>query len=501
MKRARLILNHPGEPPFREPESISVIDTTFKEVLLDLGYDISLLWRERTPPPHIDNWVPIPAVLSALDRQSEPPCDLELRTNLSIQYFPFCRHGRQKNIVFFHALCGTADQWVGNRAIDRYWCNSDYLKKVVLSLLSTPDWSRRQLLEPRAFSIVSRITLPLPYLELPDGIPQEGAEELPPSVLAALESDDILGHCVAYKVDQQATFSIMLALNHAALQSGIGRRFRLFVEKPLYDIVQTYLQADEVPLQFRPAQAYLQQLHLTIDDVLIPFPRLAQSSLFKLLGACKFGLLYQWFPEPFGLLPLESICHGCPVYTNGAGNLRYLLPADCGIYVFETEGMAFGDTASYGEAAQRIFQNTVVDPKPAFEACRRGSEYIAANYTRQAMRDDLAARLAELDEPPSEHDLDSAKIALSPMVRTWNADTRRIVSDYQSVELSSEQAALLQEVLGQPCGGLECRRNPVAMEVVDGLFKRAIIAAFPPESPAEAPESATCFLHARQTSG
>lgn len=150
---------------------------------------------------------------------------------------------------------------------------------------------------------------------------------------------------------------------------------------------------------------------LTIDDILIPVPRLAQASLFKTIKACRFALLYHWVPEPFGLLPLESVCNGCPVYTNSAGNLRYLAGAGGPRHRrFETEGMAFGDLNEYQKVEQRIFHDAVVDPEAAREACRQGAEYIARTYNREAMRRDLSALLARLDEPPSETELDNTTV-------------------------------------------------------------------------------------------
>ncbi|HEV7784926.1 MAG TPA: hypothetical protein VGQ28_06285, partial [Thermoanaerobaculia bacterium] len=408
------------------------------------------------------------------------------RCDASLGLFPLLRRETQKNVVFFHGLFGYPGHWIGNEAIDRYWCNSDYMTRVLTSLLATPNWDQGRLLDPRAFSIVDTVTLPLPFLEMPDGVLMDGPEKLPRAALEALDGNDILGHCVAEKLDEKAIYSIMLTLNHMALQSGIGRRFRLFVERFIYNGIKAMLETvdpEDFPPEFLPLKAALGQLGLTIDDLLIPIPRLAQASLFKVIKACKFALLYHWVPEPFGLLPLESVCLGCPVYTNGAGNLRYLVPEGNGISVFETEGMAFGDLGEYQKVAQRIFQDAVVDPEPAREACRRGAEYIARTYNREAMRRDLAVRLADLGEPPAETDLDATAMGLSPLVRSWNPSNRRVVSDYKSCELSVDEAALLGEILGQGCAGLECRKNLAIRETIERLFQQGVLAVFPPAPP------------------
>ena len=54
----------------------------------------------------------------------------------------------------------------------------------------------------------------------------------------------------------------------------------------------------------------------------------------------QVGLAYNTFPEPFGFYVLESVHNGTPVYTNGAGNNRFLLPPGHGIVVQETGEMA-----------------------------------------------------------------------------------------------------------------------------------------------------------------
>jgi hypothetical protein len=481
MRQVRQMLSHSPVPPFEG--SIEITNAILTEVLADMGYETSCVWKTRPRTRDIADWVPLGAAGGVLRLQAAATPYVEIRDNTSLDLFPPPRQGAHKNALLFHALFSRGEQWIGNEAIDGYWGNSAYMSRVVLSFLSLPQWQRGSLLDPRAFSLVGTVTLPLPFLAKPEVLIEGGTAELPDVALAALDGDDILGHCVTHKIDERATYAILLALNQMALQSGIRRRFRLFVDGYLYDNLKKLLAADagdRMPAEFRPLKAYLAQLGLGIDDILIPTPHLAQAALFKIVGACRFGLQYHWLPEPFGLFPLESVCHGCPVYTNGNGNLRHLLPAGHGIEVLETEEMAFGDPAAYFAVAQRIFQDTAVDPEPARQACRRGAELIAATYTREALRRDLAARLAELEQPAGEHDLGSAKIVLGPMVRRWNPETRRVLSDYKSVELAPEQAQLLQEALGQTCGELARGRDAAAMEAVDGLFQQGILAAFPP---------------------
>ncbi len=487
MKKARVILNDPAEPPFRG--SPSVINAALNDTLRGLGYELACLYGRR-------NWreagtfLPVEEARQVVRLRAQGEFDLEVRCNVSVVQYPLVRQGAQKNVVFFHALVGYPGWWLGNQVVDGFWCNSDYLARVVASLLATPDWERGALLDPRAFALAGRITLPLPWLDRPEGVLVDGPEALPQIAEEALQGNDILGHCVAGKLDEKAVYSTMLALNMMAAQGGLGRRFRLFVERFLYDGMKGALSADTgaVPSEFAPLKAALGQLGMTIDDILIPVPRLAQAALFRLMRGCRFGLFYHWFPEPFGLHPLESVCLGCPIYTNGAGNLRYLLPEGHGITVFETEGMAFGNVAEYRAVAERIFRDAVLSPAAAgAEACRRGADYIARTYTREAMRQDVAARLAALTEAPVETALAATRVALSPLVRSWNPQSRRVVSDYRSVELSAEQSATLGEVVGRSGGDVGGDR--ALRERAGELFDLGVLALQPAAAggaPAEA---------------
>jgi hypothetical protein len=476
MKSARVILNDPAEPPFRG--SPSVINAALNDTLRDLGYELSCLygrrvWREP------GTFLPLEEAQQAVRLRNDPPFDLEVRCNVSAAQYPLVRRGTQKNVLFFHALVGNPGWWLGNDMVDGYWCNSDYLARVVAALLATPDWQRGALLDPRAFAVAGRVTLPVPLLERPEGVLMDGPEALPRVAEEALAGDDVLGHCVAGKLDEKAVYATMLALNMMAAQGGIGRRFRLFVERFLYDGMQAALSDDagERAAEFAPLKAALGALRMTIDDILIPVPRLAQSALFRLMRRCRFGLFYHWFPEPFGLHPLESVCLGCPIYTNGAGNLRFLLPEGHGIEVLESEGMATGNPAAYRAVAERIFRDAVLSPAAAAEGCRRGAEFVARTYNRDAMRRDVEARLAALAQPPAELGLDDTRVALGPLVRSWNPQSRRVVSDYRGAELSPEQAAALEEVVGRSGG--EVHRDPALRERAGELFRLGVVALQP----------------------
>ncbi|HSK77088.1 MAG TPA: hypothetical protein VLQ45_11560, partial [Thermoanaerobaculia bacterium] len=319
----------------------------------------------------------------------------------------------------------------------------------------------------------------LPCLEEPDGALQEGNPELPWHAREAIDRGDILGHAVvADKVDEPALYSILLLLSRLAQERGLGRRFRVFIAEEMFRRVQTALElpADRFPEEMVSFRDSLRALGLTAADLLIPVPHLGQSALFEILRACRFGLFYNTFAEPFGFYPLESVFHGCPIYTNGIGNLRYLLPEGCGIHVHETEAMGFGDPMAYLPVAEVIYRDAVTDPASAEERCRRGAEFILRSYNRESFRRDVAAELDRLDAKPETFDFDSLIVRLSPLVRLWSPATRRALTDHSPRMLSENERDLTEAALGRTCGEIRRSTGEREIEILQNLFQTGILA-------------------------
>lgn len=486
MRAVNVVFDRAAEAPFNG--SPAVINAYLRESLIDLGLAVHSVYGPLSAP---GDDIPLRLVDKVLLLRSLPAADLHLWCDMGLGLAPVQRRGSQKNAVFFHGLAGFPGHWIANEAIDRYWCNSPYTARVLSSILSMPDWERRHALDARAFRAVSSITLPLPCLEEPEGLPTEGATSFSRQARAALDSDDLLGYCVADKCDERAVYSILLLLNQISLESGDGRRFKVFTDQYAFHVVKGLLHTlypEDLPPEFLPLKGALEQLGLEVEDILIPVPRLAQPAMFELLKACRFGLAYNRVPESFGLLPLESVFHGCPVYTNGAGNIRHLLPEGCGINVRETEEMTFGDLSAYQDVARAIFRDVVEEPERACAACRRGVDLMRTTYTRESMRRDVEGRLRDLEAPvPADGlDFESLEIALSPVVRSWNAATGRVLSDYKSEELSPEERALVSDLVGERCHAVTASGETLA--TIERLFKRGILALALPE-PNPAPEA------------
>lgn len=475
-KRAHVFYFHPPVRPFSG--SCSVANSYLNDALGTLGYEVHGIYADGRSPSTADFLVPLRAVERVLEARSLPPAGLTVHCDFGLEVGRVRRLRGQKNVVFFHGLAGSPSEWAGNPSVDRYWGNSAYMRDVVQSLLAMPDWRRGRLLDPRAFGIVSYLTLALPCLEEPAGALQVGSSEIPRHAREAIEQGDVLGHAVtAEKVDERALYSILLLLNRLAQERGLGRRFRAFVAEPMFRRVEATLglPEDRYPPEMIFFRDNLRALGLTAADLLIPVPLLGQSALFEMLRACRLGFFYNTFAEPFGFYPLESVFHGCPLYTNGIGNLRHLLPEGHGIHVHETESMGFGDPAAYLPVAEAIYRDTVTDPAPVEEQCRRGADFIRRRYNREALENSLAAELERLGTPPETVGLDDLTVVLSPLVRLWNPATRRALTDHSPRQLSERERDVAEASLGKNAGEIRRSAGEPELEILQKLFKTGLL--------------------------
>lgn len=395
------------------------------------------------------------------------PADLAFYDDGGLSICPPGRRWARRNVLFHHGLLFNPGTWIGNDAIDLHCGNSPYLARVLRSFLSFPDWDRRRCLDARAFRIVSDVTLPLPCIEEPEGSDRMEGACVPSAVRALLESGDVVGHALQRgKQDFVATVSILFHLNQVARDGG---------RPPVRLLVS---ETDLSPSCVAALKAVLGPVGRRVEDFYVPVPALSQRALFQIMRACAFGLAYNTIPESFGFYVLESVYNGCPVFTNGAGNIRHVLPPGHGLEVLEDVEMARGKPEAYGAVARGIHA-ALADREGLAEQCRRGVATIEARYNRGALYRDLAAALARLDEPTGpDTEFDSLRIELGPLVRHTHAASGTVVSDLRTFTLSPSQSTLLPDLLGRACRDLN-PRDRSAIRVARGLFARGILALSP----------------------
>lgn len=418
------------------------------------------------PSTPVEQLLPLRLVRERSRLIASSPADLAFYDDGGLSICPPGRRWARRNVVFHHGLLFGPGTWIGNDAIDLHCGNSPYLARVLRSLLSFPDWTRRRCLDARAFRIVRDVTLPLPCVEEPKGSDRMEGADVPSTVRALLESGDVVGHALQRgKQDFAATVSILFHLNQVA-REGARPPVRLLVS-----------ETDLSPSCAAALKAVLGPVGIRVEDLYVPIPALSQRALFQVMRACAFGLAYNTIPESFGFYVLESVYNGCPVFTNGAGNIRHVLPPGHGIEVLEDIDMARGKPEAYGAVARSIHA-ALADREGLAEKCRRGAAAIEARYNRGALHRDLAAALARLDEPVDpDPEFDSLRIELGPLVRHHDAASGTVVSDLRTFTLSPSQTTLLPELLGRTCGELSPGDRSAVR--IAGLFDRGVLTLSP----------------------
>ena len=380
------------------------------------------------------------------------------------------RRWARRNIVLYHGLAYGAGAWMTNPDVDLHCANSPYIARALRALHAFPDWRGRRCLDPRVFDAVTDIALPVPCVDFPQGHAafSEGAD-IPIHVGRLLQQGTIVGHALqGRKHDVMASLSIVHWLNEMAREHGAAP-------------VKLLISASAIDLERRRAiDAMLAPAGRRCDDYFMTVPHLRQAALFEIMRTCRFGLAYNAIPESFGFHVLESICQGSPIYTNGIGNNRYLLPPGHCIVVDETARMAgeIVDANAYRHVARRIHAD-LQDPAAMQAQCARGAQHIHATWSRDAFARSLESAFARAERPAvAPVAFDELVVALSPFVRRLDAASGLCLNDYANTALDATQAALVAELLGRSCSELD-GEHMHALEERHGLFRRGILTLVP----------------------
>lgn len=460
-----LMLSQSGGPPFH---SVGYVNHAIGPLLARNG------WRPRhfEPPSHArgeEAMLPfgLAGQLARLDGDAHPHIALYDATGTAVRVPQ--RGWARHNVVLYHGLAYGTGAWMANDTVDLHCANSPYLARVLQALFAFPNWRQRRVLNPRGVARTVSLRLPVPSVERRDGHPGFAhGVELPPALQRELDSGaSVWGHALQPgKQDWMATLSILYWLNE--LRTAPLPRIRLFVsEHSLTDDVR------------RGLDALLAPAGRSCADYFVRVPHLSQAALFRLMRGCRFGLAYNRFPEPFGFYVLESVHQGCPVYTNGVGNNRHLLPPDHGIHVFETFDMiedARGqrDPAAWRGVAERILRD-LGQGDTVRAHCERGARAIESTWNLENFENDLAQALRDLDgaaEP--QPDFDAMRVQLGPIVRGLDPATGRCLSDYACLRLTPGAMEAVGWLQGRVCGELEAGE----MERVEeefGLFGSGVL--------------------------
>lgn len=462
-----LMLSKTGGPPFHG--SVGYVNDVIGPIMARNGWNVRAF-----DPPRSDQgeeaMLPfaLGAQLGALDGAAAP--DVAFFDAAGTAVRAPCRRWAGRNVMLYHGLAYGTGAWMTSADIDLHCANSPYLQRTLHALFALPNWRRRSCLNPHAMRALTHIDLPVPCVEAPDGHPgfAYGAD-VPAYVQVQLDRDIVWGHALQPgKQDWFATLSIVYWLNELRP----GKSAKLLVP-----------ESSLTPDRRRALDAMLAGAGRSCDDYFLSVPLLNQRALFRLMRACRFGLAYNRFPEPFGFQALESVHNGSPVYTNGVGNNRFLLPDGHGISVLETPGMApmaegRQDPAAYRVVAERILADLSHSDEIAAQ-CRRGVAVIDQRWSLAAFERSLLAALDRMHKPlPQEPDFEALEVQLSPLVRSLDLHDGRSHNDYASTTLSQETLSVLRSLLGRRCADLDSATME-RVETTHRLFSRGLLTLAP----------------------
>lgn len=468
-----LLLSRTGGPPHQG--SVGYVNDAIAPLLARAGWDV----RAFVPPGHEgtqESMLPFGLAAAHAAHDAAGPARIALHDGAGATIRAPSRDWAERHVVLYHGLAYGTGTWLANPAIDLHCANSPYLARVLRALLAFPDWRRRRCLDARAFDIVTDLRLPVPCVEAPDGSRgmMQGVD-LPPALDRLLHGGSTFGHALQPgKQDWIPTLSILHWLNECARGAGAAPVRLLVAEASLTPGVRQWIDS------------LLAMAGRRWSDFFVPVPHLNQPALFRLIRACRFGLAYNAFPEPFGFYVLESVHNGCPVYTNGAGNNRFLLPEDHGIVVAETAAMAGtlqGPPAPdvFRGVAERIWKD-LARAGEVHAACARGKQLIDSTWSHAAFGHDLLGALERAcTTVHATHDFEALEIGLSPLVRVLDFETGQLLDDYANGVLDAGARALVRQLLGRRCADLDSAEME-RIESAHGLFRRGILALRPKET-------------------
>ncbi|TKS53390.1 hypothetical protein E4582_00460 [Luteimonas yindakuii] len=468
-RRVHLQLSKTGGPPFNG--SVGYVNDRIAPLLRARGWLVQAFAppRPRLPAAQ-ESMVPLALARALADQASGPRPLLAIHDGAGVSIRGPARQWAQHHLVLYHGLAYGTGAWIGNEAIDLHCANSPYLARTLRALFATPDWQGRRVLDPAGCTRVVNVPMPVPCVSTPAGEPgfPIGAD-VPVAVRRAVDAGVVVGHALQPgKQDLMATVGILYALNDIARRRGGARVMLAISEQSL------------PPAHQASIDAMLAGSGLRCADLFLPVPHLHQRAVFELFGLTRFGLAYNLFPEPFGFYVLESVHAGCPVYTNGVGNNRFLLPPAHGITVIEDATMVADATGQVSPAAFVPVAEAILDgignPGPVREACRRGRAHIDACWSPAAFEHGfLAAVERALAPPPPPVDFDALMVEVGPLVRGIDATSGVVRGDYGSRVLRQRELAIVQELVGRSAAELDVD-DMQRLETEHRLFQEGVLA-------------------------
>ncbi|HST43938.1 MAG TPA: hypothetical protein VLK29_01810 [Luteimonas sp.] len=474
-RSVHLQLSKTGGPPFNG--SVGYVNDRIAPLLRARGWQVRALAPPRPRQPTAqESMVPMALARALADQSSGGTPMLALHDGAGASIRVPSRQWARHHLVLYHGLAYGTGAWIGNDAIDLHCANSPYLARTLRALFATPDWLARRVLDPVGLARVVDVPMPVPCVSAPAGETgfSTGAE-IPATVRRALDAGIVLGHALQpAKQDLVATVGILFCLNDAARRSGGDRVMLAISEQSLPPVHQASIDA------------MLAGTGLRCADLFLPVPHLRHRAVFELFRLARFGLAYNRFPEPFGFYVLESVHAGCPVFTNGVGNNRFLLPDGHGITVIEDGSMIADATGHVSPAAflpvARAIREGIQDCEATRRACELGRARIAAGWSPAAFEDGLLASVERALEPPAPPvGFDALQVGLGPLVRGLDPVSGVLRCDYANRVLAAHEVSIVQGLVGRSAVDVDAA-DMHRLEAEHRFFEEGVLALCTPDA-------------------
>lgn len=463
---ACLWLDTSAEPPFSG--SLGVLGFYFKKALKELGHGLHC--PALAEPTASGRLLPFASAEATRLARSRPADELQIFFDRTLEYVLPTDNPSRPSVVVFHGLRYAAPFFLRGSGLSGYCANSNYLRRVLLSLLLTPDPTGPHGWTFAGDAWVGHVDLVLPIIDFPDGYPSTGAGE--EALLAQVGQRDILAHAIRPgKVHPEALASILGLLNTDPLHERLGAPVRLLVA-----------DADLASIARAGQRIFGDE---RVRDRLLPVPVLRNTAVVALMRRCHFGLLYDWLPESFGFYPLESVYSGTPIYSNGLGNVRHLLPEGMGICIMAPEPPALtpprapespgGPAASYARIAERIAQD--IASGEARRQCAGGRAWIEAHHRYDVFLASLGRYLTAFERREQANAVAAGElpIGLGPILRDLRPERGLARTDRGDLRLSPAELALIDGVVGQPYGSALPGLDGSARSTLQRLFSSGVL--------------------------
>ena len=177
--------------------------------------------------------------------------------------------------------------------------------------------------------------------------------------------------------------------------------------------------------------------------------KLSQKHLHQLFRASSFGISYNDVPESFGMYVLESIANHCPVFSNGAGNMRHSLPTNHGHYISESFGIYDSSATACMELALEIIFK--LEDQNLHEELQAGYSYIISKYNIRdfkknirnilnlAKSKDISTRSPSFLFHQTKSISHQSHLQISPLVRSFSRKDRVVMADHQNFKLTDRE--------------------------------------------------------------